>query len=203
MAFYLHEYITQGSDEWLDWRRGVIGASDAPTIVGENPWKSPAHLMNEKLGLVPEFKGNDKTREGQRLEGPARVELERRHSTKIRPVVVQDPELPFLAASLDGLCKSNSRVYEIKCGQKAYERTRRDQEPPDYYYGQLQHVLMVTGLDSLYFAAYRPNQPMIVLEVDRDDYYIKRLRKAEEEFVSNLMKRRHNVQRAFVGVFVN
>ena len=61
---------------------------------------------------------------------------------------------------------------------------------------------MVTGLDSLYFAAYRSNRPMIVLEVDRDDYYIQRLRKAEEEFVSNLMKRRHNVQRAFVGVLV-
>lgn len=51
MAFYLVESLTQGSSEWLAWRKKVIGASDAPTIMGENHRESADHLMREKLGL--------------------------------------------------------------------------------------------------------------------------------------------------------
>ena len=33
--------LEQGTDDWHAWRRQGIGASDAPTIMVENPWKSP------------------------------------------------------------------------------------------------------------------------------------------------------------------
>ncbi|MGL4541596.1 MAG: lambda-exonuclease family protein [Polymorphobacter sp.] len=38
----------QGSTAWLHWRHGGIGASDAPALMGENPWKRPARLFTEK-----------------------------------------------------------------------------------------------------------------------------------------------------------
>ena len=38
----------QGSGAWLEWRHGGIGASDAPALMGENPWKRPARLFTEK-----------------------------------------------------------------------------------------------------------------------------------------------------------
>ena len=44
MGFYLVEELEQGSSEWHAWRRGVIGASDASTIIGENKFKSQAYL---------------------------------------------------------------------------------------------------------------------------------------------------------------
>src|SRR5581483_972237 len=31
--------LRQGTQEWLGWRNQGIGASDAPIIMGENPWK--------------------------------------------------------------------------------------------------------------------------------------------------------------------
>jgi putative phage-type endonuclease len=200
LSFYINEGLEQGTTEWLDWRRGVVGASEAPTIMGENPWASPKSLMDKKLGLSKEFSGNNATREGQRLEGPARKDLEHSEGIKLRPVVVQDKELPFLAASLDALDKTNTLIYEIKCGVKSYEKTISSKQVPSYYFAQLQHMLMVTRLDCMYFAAYRPDRPLLILEVDRDDKYIKKLRSTEEKFVTELIKRGHSWQRTFVGI---
>ncbi len=199
MSFYIIESLEQGSREWLDWRRGVVGASEAPTIMGENPWASPKSLMDQKLGMVKEFSGNSATREGQRLEEPARKDLERRDGIKLRPVVVQDKELPFLAASLDALDITNKLIYEIKCGVKSYEKTISSKQVPSYYFAQLQHMLMVTRFDYMYFAAYRPDRPLVILEVNRDDKYIAKLRLTEEKFVTDLIKRGHSWQKTFVG----
>ena len=197
--FYLIADMEQGPDSWRAWRRGVIGASDAPTIMGENPWASPRRLMEEKLGLHREFTGNAATREGHRLEEFARKDLSTKHSRKLRPIIIQDSEEAFLAASLDAMDSSNSHVYEIKCGLKAYEKTSQFRKVPTYYIGQVQHILMITGFDSLCFAAYRPDEPLVTIDVKRDDRYIKEMRKKEKEFVNELVSKGHKIQKKFVG----
>lgn len=202
MSFYLIEDLEQGTDEWRAWRKGVIGASDAPKIMGENPWGSRESLMNEKLGLVPEFKGNSKTREGNSLEGDARDSLAKKFKMKIAPTIVQDSSEPFLAASLDGICNKLENIFEIKAGVKAYEHTQINRSVPSYYVGQLQHMLMVTQMDSLTYAVYRPGLPLLTLEVNRNESYIKRLRKKEKEFVEELAENGHDVQFRFVGRLV-
>lgn len=202
MSFYLIEDLEQGTDEWRAWRKGIIGASDAPKIMGENPWGSRESLMNEKLGLVPEFKGNSKTREGNSLEGDARDSLAKKFKMKIEPTIVQDSSEPFLAASLDGICNKLENVFEIKAGVKAYEHTQINRSVPSYYIGQLQHMLMVTQMDSLTYAVYRPGLPLLTLEVNRNESYIKRLRKKEKEFVEELAENGHDVQFRFVGRLV-
>ena len=45
---YIKVSIQQGTKEWLEWRSQGIGASDAPAIMGENPWKRPETLLQEK-----------------------------------------------------------------------------------------------------------------------------------------------------------
>jgi putative phage-type endonuclease len=202
VSFYLIEDLEQGTDEWRAWRKGVIGASDAPKIMGENPWGSRESLMNEKLGRVPEFKGNSKTREGNSLEGDARDSLAKKFKMKIEPTIVQDSSEPFLAASLDGICNKLENIFEIKAGVKAYEHTQINRTVPSYYVGQLQHMLMVTQMDSLTYAVYRPGLPLLTLEVNRNESYIKRLRKKEKEFVEELAENGHDVQFRFVGRLV-
>ena len=203
MSFYLIDDLEQGSREWHVWRKGVIGASDAPKIMGENPWGSRSSLLDEKLGLVREFQGNAKTREGNSLEGDARKSLETKFNVKLKPTIVQDSKEPFLAASLDAICSYHENLFEIKAGVKAYEHTKMTKSVPDYYIGQLQHMLMVTELESLTYAVYRPDKPLLTLAVYRDESYIKRLRKKEREFVQELVNRGHDVQHQFVGTLVN
>lgn len=42
----------QDRDAWLKIRTSGIGGSDAGTIMGSNPWKSPYQLWLEKTGQV-------------------------------------------------------------------------------------------------------------------------------------------------------
>lgn len=203
MSFYVIDDLKQGSSEWHTWRKGVVGASDAPKIMGENPWGSRSSLMDEKLGLTKEFKGNAKTREGNSLEGDARKSLANKLKLKLKPMIVQDSKEPFLAASLDAICNSYKSIFEIKAGAKAYEHTKTTRGVPIYYFGQLQHMLMVTELDSLTYAVYRPGLPLLTLEVDRDDRYIRILRNKEREFMQELANRGHDIQDEFVGRLIN
>ena len=197
--YYFQSNLEQGSDEWKRWRKGVIGASDAPIIMSENRWQSVQSLAEEKLGLHPEFTGNAATREGNRLEEEARRSLAREFQIELGPTVIQDGELPYLAASLDGIDSEHTHVFEIKCGAKAYEIVSSKGEVPSYYYGQLQHILMITQLDKIVYAAYRPFSRLITLEIGRNNSYISKLRESEVKFADSLRSKGHKLQSDIVG----
>ena len=189
--YFIDTKLVQGSDAWLAWRRGVIGASDAPTIMGENPWKSSDHLKNEKLGLVREFTGNFFTREGQRLEPIARKATIELIGVTVKPAIVQDEESPYIAASLDGINSEESLIVEIKCGLKSYEYLAKYGRIPSYYFAQLQHILLITGYRSMLYVAFRPNERLRIVEVKRDAKYLRNLRRTEELFVEELEAHGH------------
>lgn len=195
--------MEQGSETWRNWRRKVIGASEAPTIMNQNPWQSATRLMNEKLGRTREFQGNAATREGQALEVFARRDLQKKFDLKIDPVVAQDSEIPYLAASLDGIDSSHSMIFEIKSGKKAYEYAQAKGEVPGYYFAQLQHQMMVTNMTSVIYAAYRPDQPLIVFEIKRNRSFISEMRNKEALFMRSLLKHGHVFQEDFVGKLIN
>lgn len=199
MSFYLVDDIEQGTDRWHKWRRGVIGASEAVIIMGENRWKGRQQLMDEKLGLVTPFSGNAATQRGHDLEPHARKALEKKYKVQIEPTIVQDSREPFLAASLDGITAGRDEVYEIKCGVRAYEIVSQTRRLPSYYVAQVQHMMMITQHDSLKFAAFSPGDPLVVLDVKRDEQYIKRLRQREMDFAQELESRGHKLQYEFRG----
>ena len=199
MSFYLVDDIEQGTAKWLQWRRGVIGASEAAIIMGENRWKGRQQLIDEKRGLVEPFKGNDVTREGKLNEPHARAALERKYKEKLAPTIVQDIFEPFLAASLDAINSYKDQIYEIKCGARTYETVEISRKVPSYHVAQVQHMLMVTQLESLVFAAYRPQEPLITFEVFRNDSYIRELRRKEKDFIKELEGHGHKIQYEFRG----
>ena len=64
--------LEQGSREWLEWRHKGIGASDAPAIMSENPWKSATELLREKCGPARDLGLNAAMARGTQLEPEAR-----------------------------------------------------------------------------------------------------------------------------------
>jgi putative phage-type endonuclease len=203
MGFYAIEALEQGSPEWLNWRRGVIGASDAPTIMGENPWGSAKYLMKDKLGLNPPFHGNAATRDGQYHESFARKALIKEAKFNLIPLVVQDDKIPHIAASLDAISEDYKHLFEIKCGPKAYQYVAENTRVPRYYYGQLQHMLMVLDLPVIYLTVYRPDEKMLTLQVPFDAQYIKTLKTKERDFSKALMALGHKMQKEFRGNLVD
>jgi putative phage-type endonuclease len=181
-APYTRLSLDQGTAEWHAWRRRIIGASDAPVIMGENPWKSVDRLLAEKNGLEEGFRGNAKTRRGAQLEPAARSLYESRIKRKVPPAVLQRRDRVWQGASVDGIDNMGSRVVEIKCGESVYRHVARFKAPPTYYMGQLQHILAVTELDEIHLFCYWPGYPEIMINVPRDQVYIGRLIEKEEAF---------------------
>ncbi len=181
--------LTEGTDAWRDWRRGGIGSSDAATILGENPFKSPERLLLEKQDPTKEpGKGFAMTR-GKSLERAARAAYCREIGITVKPACLQSTEHDWLRASLDGISADGERIVEIKCGQSAYRHAASKRRPPRHHYAQLQHALAVTGLPVIDFWCHLPSHPPVRIEVPRDAAYIDRLLAAEEAFWKLICRR--------------
>ncbi len=182
--------LEQGTDAWLQWRSQGIGASDAPAIMGENPWKSPARLLQEKCGETRNFSPNAAMTRGMELEPEARKCYEHQVGVPVAPACLQSARFDWLRASVDGLAVDGSAVVEIKCGESVYSKSAASRQVPGYYFGQLQHILAVTNLQAIDFWCYLPDRPTVHLCVARDDAYIKRLLDIEQAFWQQITAQR-------------
>ena len=195
--------IKHGTSRWHEWRRGVIGSSEASIIMGENRWTNRQRLMDEKLGLVKPFAGNQATQQGDLLQPKAIKALEAKFNEKLKATIVQDAEEPCLAASLDAINEDMNQIFEVKCGFKTYETVSRTNQVPSYYFAQLQHMLMVTQMESLIFALYQPGKKLLISEIPRNDSYIEVLRDEELKFAGELYARGLRIQSDFRGFEVS
>ncbi len=186
---YTIVHLEQGTKEWLEWRSQGIGASDAPSIMGENPWKSPTDLLKEKCeGKTSTL--NAAMIRGNELEPEARKRFETKVGVSFAPACLQSLKYEWLRASLDGFAQDGSAVVEIKCGESVYRKTSTSRTVPGYYYGQLQHILSITNLQSIDFYCYLPERPECHLRITRNDDYIKRLLDAEYLFWRKMVESR-------------
>ena len=180
--------LQQGTSEWLRWRHNGIGASDASTIMGENPFRSAEGLLREKCSPTRESFQSEVMALGKRLEPEARQRYIAKTGKAVSPACVQSSQYDWLRASLDGLTTDHDAVVEIKCGASVYRAASQSGSVPDYYYGQLQHTLAVTGLHSIDFWCYWPGKPELLLSVERDGAYIERLLNRELEFWNQVQR---------------
>lgn len=173
--------LIQQSDEWLEFRKSKIGASDAPIIMEVSPWKTPYKLWLEKVSTTaPTYKSSSMHR-GIELEETARNEFELLTGIHVLPSVKTHSNLEWMIASLDGIDAEQRNIVEIKCPGKADHSIAEQGQIPEKYIPQLQHQLEVCGLDMAYYFSFDGKKGVIV-KVYRDDKYIKKMLKKEEEF---------------------
>lgn len=175
--------LEQGTAQWLAWRHDGIGASEADAILGRNRWKSPATVLTEKSGPArTESFTNAAMDRGTALEPEARAHYQRRTGYNVEPACLQSRTHLWLRASVDGLCAAPQQLVEIKCGEKVYAHCHRHGSVPDYYVGQLQHILAVSGYASIDFWCYLPDKPPILIPVARDERFIRHMLDVEAAF---------------------
>ncbi|MEA3538261.1 MAG: YqaJ viral recombinase family protein [Pseudomonadota bacterium] len=178
--------LDQGNARWLRWRSGGLGASDAPAVMGENPWKSRKRLLKEKIdalaGVVSHWRGNAATSRGNALEPEARRLYASHTGRYVAPACLQSNRYEWLRASVDGICFTSGAVVEIKCGDKTYAHSAEKRAAPRYYYGQLQHILAVTGYARIDFWCWVPGRAPQHIEIARDAAYIERMLDTEAAF---------------------
>lgn len=173
--------VDMGRDEWLEQRRGGIGGSDAPVIMGVNPWRSPMDLWLEKTGEFTEDIDNEAMYWGRTLEDIVAREFTKRTGKKVRRrnAILHHKEYPWMLANVDRLVVGERSGLECKTTSAFYTD---DGTCPAHYYAQVQHYMAVTGRELWYVAVLAGGQKFYLYEVPRSDIYIKELIKAEAEF---------------------
>lgn len=127
-------HLKQGSAEWLEWRRKVIGASDAPVIMGHASLKRLEALLEDKIS-GKRNEPNAAMRRGTEMEETARQCFEKKMGLSVFPCCVEHRSIPWMVASLDGLCPDQKTLVEIKCptSSKSHD-IAKENKVPDYYY---------------------------------------------------------------------
>lgn len=176
--------IDQGTDEWFDLRRSKIGASDAASIMEENPYKTPMQLWREKICGSKQYV-SEAMEWGSMMEPLARQRVSEMHGVDYKPMVVQSDVYEWAIASLDGFVAPD-KLIEIKCpGPRMFEEIESG-TMPRYYFWQVQHQLFVTNLQKATLFAFN-GEKGIEMTIHRDEGAIKHLIEREKAFYKRML----------------
>lgn len=192
LTIYNAEDIPQGSDAWLEARRGILTASTVGrllTSTGKPASNETARTLTDTLiteritGRVePVFPTRDMER-GTILEPFAR-DLYAEHYAPVTEIGFArlDTDTYTLGASPDGLVGSGGGI-EIKCPRpRTHLATLRTEKVPAQYMAQIQACMHVLDRDWWDFISYAPGLPLFVKRVDRDEEWGEAIRKVCENF---------------------
>lgn len=158
-----------------------IGGSDAPVVVGANPYKSRYELWLEKTGQKEPFAGNDATYWGQVMEPILLKEFAHRWGVKVkRPRKTYRHPNGFMLCHLDGIGYNEAgepSVLEVKT-----MRHRPKDMKEHYHYIQLQHNIAVTGMKGGTLICLFGGNEFDSFYFDRDEEMIAALMKIEGDF---------------------
>lgn len=179
---YIELEIIQGTPEWHEWRKTIVGASESAAILGLDPWNTAHEKWKEKLGLKDPEPPTERMLRGIELEPKARECYEKMTGIKMTPVVLQSMIYPWMGASLDGISSDRSRGVEIKCLSEKGHAMAKNGEIPRNYYVQVQNLMALTGLCSWDYFSFDGEDEGIIIECTRNNSFIKTIIEKTKEF---------------------
>jgi putative phage-type endonuclease len=133
----------QGSQAWLDWRKGLLTATDAPMLLGASPYTTPYKGWLRKTGQAAEQQENEAMRRGKRDEPIAREWFNKEYGIEMEPCCIESELYNFIGSSLDGLSTCGRYILEIKSNGDQYH-FGLNAGLPDFHMMQMQHQLLST-----------------------------------------------------------
>ena len=184
-------------DTVRDERWRYIGGSDISAIMGISPFKTRFQLLQEKAQIVePDFKGNEYTEYGNKLEPLIRDYVNETLNRNFAPDVLIDGDFRF---NFDGLDKEHNEILEVKTTSQIHDKL------DDYktYLVQLLPYMRSVGAKKGYLAVYeRPEDfdetfnplRLTTYEVLIGDYsdLLEEIDKEVDRFKRDLEKLRNN-----------
>lgn len=173
-------------NDWLEYRKGGIGGSDASVVCGINHYKSPMELWLEKTNRLAPQEAGESAYWGTKLESLVRSEFTKRTGIEVRLLkqLLQSKEYPFMQANLDGICTDPNYgecIFEAKTAS-AFKAGEWENAIPDEYMLQIQHYMAVTGFKAAYIAVLIGGNTFRWRLVERDEELIAMLVQLEAEF---------------------
>ena len=183
----------QRSPEWYTQRNNAITASDIPTVLGENSYKTPWALLVDKCDGNPKpFTGNEATRWGQHYEDIAIEKYSELYNKKVLSFgLLIHKEFNWLGGSPDGIT-TDGVLLEVKCPLK---RKIIMGEVPHHYLSQVLLNLEICDLELAHFIEFVPGNSddsfeINVVEVKRDREWFAREMPRMKDFWESILKYR-------------
>lgn len=186
----------QGTEEWLLARCGIPTASNFDKIVttkGEPSKQAQKYLYQLAGERVSGYRDEGFTsaamQRGVELESEARSFYELTREVEIQSVGLCFPDdSKKYGCSPDGLIGADGLI-EIKCPLiSTHVGYLVDGGLPSDYFQQVQGQLLVTNRDYCDFVSYFPGLKPLVVRVERDFPFLKKLKEALEVFCADLEK---------------
>lgn len=179
------EQIEQGSQEWLELRKGKVTASRVADILARTKTGVSASRGNYLIelaiqrvtGEIEESYTNAAMQWGKDHEATARALYEIDSNNFVDQVpFVDHPTIEWFGCSPDGLVGTDGLV-EIKCpNSKTHWEYFKKNAPPNNYIIQMQAQMACTETKWCDFVSYDPRMPeksqLLVVRIDRDDHFI-------------------------------
>lgn len=178
--------LKQGSREWLNYRKGGIGASDAPAVMGESPWNTRFELWAYKTDRLQPPDSHPiavaAMQRGQKLEPVARALYIERTGIQVEPANFEHPEFPFMRASLDGWNQDSKHILELKApGKKDLAEARKGKIPKKYYW-QLVQQMACADAETCDYVTFDGEDELTIIPFQRDKKAEKQLIEAVSQF---------------------
>ena len=177
-------------EDWLELRKSSIGGSDSAVCVGMNQYSSLITLYAEKKGMSKDKEDSEAMRLGRDLEAYVASRFCERTGKKVHRDygMYADDEYDFITANIDRKVEGENSGLECKTMGSFNGYNLEDGEIPSHYYCQCQHYMMVMGFDRMYLAILVLQRGLFVIPIERDNDFIKTLRKAEIDFWQNYVE---------------
>lgn len=196
MGITYHHDIIQGSDEWLECRRGILTASEmkliiTPTLKIASNDKERSHLyelLAQRISgyVEPHYISDDMLR-GREDELFARIAYHEKIAKVDEIGFITNDQWGFtIGYSPDGLVGDDGLIECKSRRQKFQVETIIDGEMPSDYMIQVQTGLLVSGRKWCDFISYSAGLPMITIRVFPDIQIQAAIQAAAEAFESQL-----------------
>lgn len=171
------------STEQLEQRRHGLGSSDVPALCGENPYRGPHDVWQEKLGLVEPFAGNEATAFGSEVEPLIAKRYAKELGVELvpGPGTVAHPDHPWALCTTDYEHADRSRIVECKLvtGLSVNHWSDAADGAAPYYACQVQWQMFVRGIEhadiAVRFVSDYGGHSFRIYEMQRDELVIRSL----------------------------
>lgn len=181
--------IEQRTPEWFAWKKGRIGASDAPALLGVSPWKTKLGLYEEKVKEKALFI-NDAMRAGTEYEALALEAACEELKVDYKPACFDHPYREYMCASLDGW-NENQGVLELKLANKDDHELAKAGIVPEKYVPQLQAQMANAVTTNAVYGSYVVKNDEIwdiaFVMVRKDIEVVERIEQEAEEFYERII----------------
>lgn len=178
--------LEQGSEQWLEFRRSRIGASDVAAILGICPYGGTAYKKWQEKCAGHKTETTRAMRYGTNEEETLRNMYCDQYQL-IRPCVALSDERDYVMASFDGITADRRRCVEIKHCRKEYFEMIGDHVAPDHFFAQGQIQMYVNEKSEVCDLVARHNKQVVKMEIFPDKVKQKEMLTVIDNFYYNHM----------------